>query len=202
MAISAEAENPEEIFEFFDWLSTVEGQTIAQYGAEGVSYDMVDGKPVLKDEVLEKLNANDTEYLINDVGAGFGGSGNYFFEFVLTNKDNLNNFGESRPGASASETFSRSLQIAEEYPIEKKLVPGLNATAYMSAEELSAVKTQMDLLDWNEVIVQAFYAEDDAQVKQIIESFRDQLKSAGVEQFEEYVGNIYAEDNEAVNFYN
>ena len=72
----------------------------------------------------------------------------------------------------------------------------------MSAEELSAVKTQMDLLDWNEVIVQAFYAEDDAQVKQIIESFRDQLKSAGVEQFEEYVGNIYAEDNEAVNFYN
>ncbi len=202
MAISAEAENPEEIFEFFDWLSTVEGQTIAQYGVEGVSYDMVDGKPVLKDEVLEKLNANDVEYLINDVGAGFGGSGNYFFEFVLTNIDNLNNFGESRPGASASDTFSRSLQIAEEYPVEKKLVPGLNATAYMSAEELSAVKTQMDLLDWNEVIVQAFYAEDDAQVKQIIESFRDQLKSAGVEQFEEYVGNIYAEDNEAVNFYN
>ena len=37
MAISAEAENPEEIFEFFDWLSTVEGQTIAQYGVEGVS---------------------------------------------------------------------------------------------------------------------------------------------------------------------
>src|SRR5699024_5643141 len=157
--------------------------------AEGVSYDLVDGKPVLKDEVLQKLNENDQDYLINDVGAGFGGSGNYFFEFVLTNKDNLNNFGEYRPGASASEKFSRSLQIAEEYPVEKKLVPGLSATAYMSAEELSAVKTQMDLLDWNEVIVQAFYAEDDAQVKQIIESFRDQLKSAGVEQFEEYVGN-------------
>ncbi len=43
MAISADAENPEEIFQFFDWLSTKEGQIIAQYGAEGVSYTMEDG---------------------------------------------------------------------------------------------------------------------------------------------------------------
>ena len=202
MAISAEAENPEEIFAFFDWLSTPEGQTIAQYGAEGVSYDMVDGKPVLKDEVLEKLNAGDTDYLINEIGAGFGGTGNYFFEFVLTNKNNIDNFGESRPGAAAGgSTFARSVEIAKDYPVEKKLVPGLDATAYMSMEELSDVKMQMDLLNWDETFVQACFAKTDDEVKSIIDSFRAQLKAAGIERFEEYVEKVYAENPESVTFY-
>ncbi len=201
MAISAEAENPEEIFAFFDWLSTVEGQLIAQYGVEGVSFDMVDGKPVLKDEVLKAIDENNTDYLINEIGAAFGGVANYFFTFCITNVDNINNFGESRPGASAGTAYSRSVEIATDYAREKKLVPGLNASAYLSADELSAVKTQMDLLNWDEVLTQAFFAKTDDEVKNIIESFRAQLKAAGIEQFEEYVENIYKEDPEAVNFY-
>ena len=202
MAISADAENPEEIFQFFDWLSTKEGQIIAQYGAEGVSYTMEDGYPRLTDEVAEKLNDGDTDYLINTIGAGFGGSGNYFFEFVLTNKNNKDNFGESRPGASSgNSTFARSVQIAEDYPVEKKLVPGLDATAYMSADELADVKTQMDLLDWDETFVQACFAKSDAEVKTIVESFRDQLKAAGIDRFEEYVKNVYDEDPDSVSFY-
>lgn len=202
MAISEEAENPEEIMAFFDWLSTPEGQIIAQYGAEGVSYDMVDGKPVLKDEVLQKLNDNDTDYLINEIGAGFGGSGNYFFEFVLTNKNNMENFGEARPGAGAgTSTFERSVQIAKDYPVEKKLIPGLDATAFLSVPELADVKTQMDLLKWDETVVQACFAKSDDEAKTIVDSFREQLKAAGIERFEEYVKNIYDEDPEAITFY-
>lgn len=202
MAISAEAENPEEIFKFFDWLSTKEGQMIAQYGAEGVSYDMVDGNPVLKDEVLAELNNGNEDYLINDVGAAFGGSGNYFFEFVLTNKNNIDNFGESRPGASAGDSaYARSVEIATEYGREKKLVPGLDATAYLSADELSMVKTQMDLLNWDETFVQACFAKSEDEMRSIVESFRAQLQAAGVQQFEDYVKQVYEEDPEAVNFY-
>lgn len=202
MAISAEAENPEEIFKFFDWLSTKEGQMIAQYGAEGVSYDLVDGKPVLKEEVLTELNNGNTDYLINEVGSAFGGTGNYFFEFVLTNKNNIDNFGESRPGASAGDSaYARSVEIAKEYGREKKLIPGLDATAYLSADELAAVKTQMDLLNWDETFVQACFAKSDKEMTDIVESFRAQLKAAGVEQFEAYVKEVYEEDPEAVNFY-
>lgn len=202
MAISAEAENPDEIFAFFDWLSTPEGQIIAQYGAEGVSYDMVDGKPVLKEDVLQKLNDGDTDYLINEVGAGFGGTGNYFFEFVLTNKNNIDNFGESRPGASAGgSTFARSVEIAKEYPVEKKLIPGLDATAFLSVDELSDVKMQMDLLNWDETFVQACFAKTDDEVKSIVESFRAQLKAAGIERFEDYVKKVYDENPESVTFY-
>lgn len=201
MAISADAKNPEEIFKFFDWLSTPEGQMIAQYGVEGVSYDLVDGKPVLKEEVLAKLNDGDIDYLVNEVGSGFGGAGNYFFEFVITDNDNMENFGESRPGAGGESSFARSVQIATDFPMEKKLVEGLSATAYLSAPEMEAVKTQLDLLDWKETLVQAFYAENDDDVKKIVESFRAQLKAAGVEEFENYVKGIYEKDNKAVNFY-
>lgn len=200
-AISSEAKNPEEIFQFFDWLSTVDGQMIAQYGVEGVSYDLVDGKPVLNEETMQKLNDGDTDWLINSVGAAFGGTANYFFEFMLTDRNNTVNYGESRPGASASSTFARAVQIATDYPVEKRLVTGLKASAYMSDDSLADVKAQMDLLDYEEVMVQACFVETDEEAKAIIESFRAQLKSAGVERFEEYVKNIFTEDPDAVCFY-
>lgn len=200
-AISADAENPEEIFKFFDYLSTKEGTLLCQYGVEGVSYNMEDGMPKLTDEVAQKLNEGDTDWLVNQVGAGMGGSGLEFFDFVLTNLNPLNNFGESRPGASSSTTFERSVEVAKEYPREKKLIEGLDATAYLSAEGMEDVKAQMDLLNYKEVLTQAFFAKDDAEVKSIIESFRAQLKSAGNDKFKDYLKKLYEEDKTAINFY-
>mgnify|MGYP000175781716 FL=1 len=60
----------------------------------------------------------------------------------------------------------------------KKLIPGLDAPAYLSAEGMEDVKTQMDLLNWDEVFVQACFAKSDDEVKSIIESFRGQFKSS------------------------
>lgn len=200
-AISADAENPEEIFKFFDYLSTYEGQLLAEYGIEGEHYEMVDGFPVIKEEVLERLNAGDADYLVNEIGAAFGGAGNVFFDFVLTNTDFIIDFGESRPGAGSSETYGRSIQIAKDYPVEKKLVPGLDATAYLSDPSLTEVKAQMSLLNYDEMLVQAIYASSDAEVKNIVESFRAQLKSAGIDQFREHLKTIYSENSEAITFY-
>ena len=197
-AISSEAENPEEIFAFFDWLSTYEGQLIAQYGVEGLSYNMVDGYPVLTDEVQAKLNDGDTDWLINNVGAGFGGSGNYFFAFMLTDLDNEVNFGESRPGAGAGSTYGRSIKLAEDYPVEKVLVPGLGIDTFLSVDELSDVKASMDLLNYDEMLVQAMFAGSDDEVTAIVESFRAQLKAAGIDRLYEYVENVRAENPDAV----
>lgn len=201
LAISADAENPEEIFRFFDWLSTYEGQLLGQYGIEGLSYTMEDGMPKLTDEALEKLNAGDEKWMINNVGAAFGGSGVYLFEFITTNKNNIDFFGESRPGAAGSTTFRRSVELATQYPREYKLIEGLGATSYLNTEDMEEVKAQLDLLDYNETLVQAIFAKDDAEVKSIIESFRAQLKSAGVDKFKEKLKEIYAEDPKAINFY-
>ena len=201
LAISADAENPEEIFRFFDWLSTYEGQLLTQYGIEGLTYNMVDGKPVLTDEALEHLNASDEKWMWNEVGAAFGGSGVYLFEFITTNKNNIDNFGEARPGATGSTTFQRSVDLATQYPREYKLVEGLGATSYLNTEDMADVKAQLDLLNFDDVLVQAIFAKDDAEVKTIIESFRAQLKSAGVDKFKEKLKAIYQEDPKAISFY-
>ncbi len=201
LAISADAENPEEIFRFFDWLSTYEGQLLTQYGIEGLSYNMVDGMPVLTDEALDHLNKGDEKWMWNNVGAAFGGSGVYLWEFITTNKNNIDNFGESRPGATGGSTFLRSVELATQYPREYKLVEGLGATSYLNSEDMEDVKAQLDLLDYNETLVQAIFAKDDAEVKSIIESFRAQLKAAGVDKFKEKLKEIYNEDPKAINFY-
>lgn len=202
LAISSQAKNPEEIFRFFDYLSTEEGQILSQYGVEGLSYNMVDGKPILTEEVLTKLNEGDIDWLTNQIGAAFGGSANYFFEFVLTNVNNIDNFGESRPGAKSSNTYERSVELAKQYPREKKLIEGLDATAYLTSEDMADVKAQMDLLDYQEVLTQAFFAKSDEEAKAIIESFRAQLKSAGNDRFKEKLKQIYDADQAAINFYN
>lgn len=200
-AISADAENPEEIFAFFDFLSSPQGKMLGNYGIEGVHYDMVDGKPVIKEEVLEHLNNGDSEWLINNVGASFGGSGMVFWEYVMTDIDWLQECGESRPGASSGTGFEGAIKIATEYPYKKKLVPGLKATAYLSAEGLENVKAQMSLLDYKEMLVQAMYATSDKEVESIINGFRTQLQKAGLDEFRDYLTQVYTEDKESVNFY-
>lgn len=50
-AIMANAEDKAvEIIKVFDWIFSEEGQRLFSYGVEGITYDMVDGKPVLKPE--------------------------------------------------------------------------------------------------------------------------------------------------------
>ena len=200
-AISSQAENPEEIFKFFDYLSTYEGQLLAEYGVEGLSYNLKDGKPVITEEVSKKLNEGDVDWLINSVGAAFGGTANYFFEFMLTNVNPIDNFGESRPGSGSGSAFKRSVEIAKEYPREYKVVPGLKATAYLTSTGLEDVKAQMDLLNYQETLIQAFFAKDDAEVKSIIEAFRNQLQSAGNDQFKAKLEELHKEDPQSIQFY-
>lgn len=200
-AISAEAENPEEIFAFFDFLSTKQGKLLGNYGVEGEHYDMVDDKPVLKEEVLTHLNNSDSEWLINNVGASFGGSGVVFWEYVMTDIDWLAEFGESRPGAGSGTGFEGAIKIATDYPYKKKLVPGLKATAYLSADSLADVKAQMSLIDYKEMLVQAMYAVSDKEVEAIVEGFRKQIQQAGLDEFKSYLAEVYKEDSTSINFY-
>ena len=205
LAIMEQAENPEEVFRFFDWLCTYEGQLLCQYGIEGLSYNMVDGQPRVTDEVKAKLNEGDEEWLVNNVGAAFGGSGAYFFECILTNKNNIDNFGESRPGASGGDDseniFARSVQIAKDYPREYKLKEGMKATAYLTTLDEAAQAPLKEAHDaWKEVLQQAIHA-DEGEVESIINAYRDRLQRAGVEEFKAKLMEIYNEDPTSIMFY-
>lgn len=198
-AIPATTENPEEIVALMDYLSSYEGQLLCLYGVEGVTYDMVDGYPVLKEEVQTALDNNDSDTLRDVYGAAFNGSGVYGLSYLLTDIQNEKYFGEATVGSSGSETFKRAVELATEYPRTYKLVPGLKASAYLT--ELEDVNTAMSLLDYDDIRTQAFYADSQSEVEKIIEGFRTQLEQAGVQQFLDLVKEKYNENPDTVLFY-
>jgi putative aldouronate transport system substrate-binding protein len=200
-AVSADAKNPGEIFSFVDYLSTNEGQILGQYGIEGLTYNLVNGKPRLNAEVQGYLNAGDKTTLINKYGFGFGGAANYFFDCLVTDTDNIGRFGEERPGMSSSTQYARAVEIGTRYPPSGfRLVEGLSAAAYLSDDAMAAIKPRLDLLNYNEAIQQAIFAPSDAEAVRIIERFRQQLQSAGVADFEAHLERIYRADPKAINF--
>ena len=58
--ISKECKDPVAAIKLFDFMFSEEGSRIMNFGIEGVTYDLVDGKPVFKEEVLKgDLPVND-----------------------------------------------------------------------------------------------------------------------------------------------
>lgn len=60
--ISKNCENPEKAIQLFSYLISEKGQKLTYLGVEGVTYDTVDGKIVLKEDVKELLNRDRGEY--------------------------------------------------------------------------------------------------------------------------------------------
>lgn len=60
--ISKNCKYPDKAISFMDFLMGEEGQKLIFLGVEGVTYDMVDGKPVLKPEVKELLDTDRVTY--------------------------------------------------------------------------------------------------------------------------------------------
>lgn len=60
--VSKNCKNPERAIAFIDYMLSEHGQMLVYLGVEGVTYDMVDGKPVLTEEVSEILNSDRETY--------------------------------------------------------------------------------------------------------------------------------------------
>jgi putative aldouronate transport system substrate-binding protein len=197
-AISADAKNPGEIFKLMDYFATPEGQLFSAYGVEGLTFNMVNGQPRLTPAV-EAIRTN-SQALSNTYGFGFGGDGNYLFQYIVTNYDYKGSFGESQPGASGSSVFANTVAINAKYPNRLRLVEGLAATAYLSNPEMESTKAKMDLLNYKETISQAVFAPSDAEAQRILNNFKTQLNAAGLKDFEAYLEAMYKRDPKTINF--
>ncbi|WP_236354952.1 extracellular solute-binding protein [Konateibacter massiliensis] len=60
--ISKNCSNPDRAIQFMDYLISEHGQMMIYLGVEGETYDMVDGEPVIKQEVKDVLNTDRAEY--------------------------------------------------------------------------------------------------------------------------------------------
>ncbi len=60
--ISKNCSRPDRAIELFSYLMSEHGQKMTFLGVEGITYNLIDGKPVLKEEVQKLLNTNRIEY--------------------------------------------------------------------------------------------------------------------------------------------
>lgn len=60
--ISKNCKDPEKAIEFMTFLMSEEGQKLTYLGVEGVTYDTLNGKPVIRDEVKKILETDRKEY--------------------------------------------------------------------------------------------------------------------------------------------
>ncbi len=60
--ISKNCENPEKAIQFISYLMSEHGQKLCYLGVEGETYDIIDGKPVMKPEIKTLLDTDRTEY--------------------------------------------------------------------------------------------------------------------------------------------
>lgn len=89
-AISSKSKNQTAAIRFMDYFFSPEGRQLANFGVEGISYDMKDGKPVFKEEAL-KAAGGTNKYLWEKLGAQLpiGYWQDYAYESQWTNKFGL-----------------------------------------------------------------------------------------------------------------
>lgn len=66
-AISYQNEHPVETIKYFDFWFTPEGRNLANFGVEGVHWDMVDGEPIYKEDILTNGRAVNSQ--MYEIGA-------------------------------------------------------------------------------------------------------------------------------------
>ena len=210
IAINAEAENPDELFKLIDYLSTDEGQLLVKYGIEGESYTLnEEGYPEITDKYVFANIEGDKEVL-NELGARLS-NGPEAYDFMLTCENNERRFNESRPGAgpvSDDETyaeddmFARAYWLAETYPLERVFNPGMGVNAYLNKYEDQVAITEFNLVEdtYTDMVAKAIYAESEDEVKNIVETFRKQLEANHIEDINEYLTGIYAENKDNIQF--
>ena len=107
-AISAQCEDPVTAIKFIDWFYSEEGNNAANFGIEGETYDLVDGKPVFREEVLKApLGVN--YYLQDNYGAVYkiGYQMNYEYERQWTNE----------AGQEAYDLYLNNAETVFRYPV-------------------------------------------------------------------------------------
>lgn len=185
-AIPKTTKNPEEIVKFADWMASKEGKMLYFYGLEGKHYDLVDGKPVPKKEMIDMVD-NEPEKAKKEgfrAGRAFWGE-----HFAYTDMDQMEDFGELSWGENERGEENKGAQkIIDMYDYDKKyeeatVIDGLYPRAYLFEFEGSDGDLAQALDDWDEDLVKAYYAKDDDEAKQIIDQAKKKLKDAKIEEF-------------------
>lgn len=162
-AISSMNEHPEETMKYFDFWFTKEGRRLANFGIEGVHYDLVNDEPVFKSELLTGDPNITTVMMSIRSMTNFGFWQDYGYEAQWTNQ-----IGRDAISMYKNEGYLPSL-------VER---PQLSY--FENEKRHSVLKTQIETCVNEKVQAWVFGANDpDAE----FESFKQTLKSLDVDEY-------------------
>lgn len=168
--ISKSCKNPERAIRFLSYLTSEEGQRDLFLGKEGETWELVDGKPKFKDEMV-KLLENDLEKLEKEYGI----MDTYW---MVRNPVIINQWRpEKVPVLKQMEDFANS-----QADIDSGIYKGLDPLGDSDAAVAWARITQ----NWEEVVPELITAKDEAAFDKTFESFLARRDSYGFDKVVEF----------------
>ena len=190
-AVPSTTEHPEDVVKLADFLASRKGKLLGQYGIKGRDYTLnKKGNPHVKPEVLKEVENNPDEAKKR----GFRGAGSYWADHLgYTDIDNKADFGETEYGDNTKTKKTTPEKIADMWHYDErqkhaKIVNGLTVKSFLSKYEYGE-DLEIALDDYSDAIKRAYYSQSDKEAKQIIDSAKQRLEEAGLNQFERYVEN-------------
>ncbi|THF73680.1 extracellular solute-binding protein [Cohnella fermenti] len=181
--ITKNAKNPERIIKFAEYAWSDEGQLDMRYGTEGETYDMVDGLPQLKSDILDmKLNDNATF----NSKYGFEDSTLLWRAGKLWDDASARDLKMSQP-----EQYAASVLLAK-YDYDSYSLGMENLEPDGSSAE-GTINTKVKDL-WNKTIPKLVMAKTDDEFDSAYASFVKQMDQTGAEKVEKTMYQRHLED--------
>ena len=165
--VSKNCKNPDRAIQFIDFMLSEEGQKLVYLGVEGVTYDVIDGKEVVKPEIIELLNTDRTTY-----DALYGADDAYwmFQDNVVQLKWKPENSG---PTAQLEEWTYKYSAYTGQYDV---IFPSDTEDAYLS--------DRIDNL-WSTTLQSLLLSESDEEFDEVLEDFKAKRAELGYDQLQE-----------------
>lgn len=165
--ISKNCKDPERAIAFIDYLISEHGQMITYLGVEGVTYEMVDGKPVLYDEVKELLDTDRVEY-----DRIYGADSAYWM------------FQDNVMQLQWEQEASPAIQQLKEWSYKYASYNGQYDCFFPSDSEASDLDTRITNL-WGDTLPRLLLAPTEEEFDRILASYKEERSKMGFERLME-----------------
>ncbi len=176
MVIGANTKHADKIMELLNFMNSDEGMLLSRYGIEGTHYTMVDGKPRLTAEWLEKYNSDPNSLKKEGIGL--------YSKFIRKN-NYISAYGESTYGVDpdGDEAFNRAKEASPQTFVDDVYSLNYVATRYPEWEKISTLLTTGD----GGLMKKAMFAQTEEEALELIEQSRAIFEKGGIKEFEAWM---------------
>jgi len=189
--------HPEDIVKFADFMASKQGKLLWMYGIEGKHYDMVNGKPVPRKDILELKNKDKKASNNLNIYMGYDGS-LWGWALGSTDLDNAKDFGELKYGMTADKVTNTRIQMLANYGYEKTPRKVIWRPSFLPKSFLNEFPRQTELKplidQYKDFMIKAVFAKSDADAAKVLQNYKDLLNKAGLADYKALLMKIYTAD--------